>query len=409
MNSILVDLPRITKNRITYSYSVKGEWQEAFCIDEPFFIEYNCDVSNVPASIALVPLLTNLLPIAWVYDAEIKIPVCDEDFYQSISDFKKGYMTMYPMIDFKGKLTVDKLVKAKTDSVLQGAAAFFSGGVDAFDTLINHESEKPILITLWGSDIKLDDYEGWSKVRDHLNQTCREFNVRGITVKSSFRRFLNEGQLGEKVRISGDGWWHGFQHGIGLIGHAAPIMYVFKKKMLYIASTFVEGDKTTCASHPSIDNYVRFCGGTVIHDGYKFSRQDKVRNIVKYAKKNQKKLPLRVCWQSSGGSNCCNCEKCWRTILEIYSEGFDPRDFGFEYQYISSIGDMMRHNIILLKPRRKQYYELAQQAMRTNYSIRTVDSSLKWFYKVNINRLGDPPLWKRAIRKIIRCIKDEKR
>lgn len=40
---------------------------------------------------------------------------------------------------------------------------------------------------------------------------------------------------------------------------------------------------------------------------------------------------MRVCWESTGGSNCCNCEKCWRTILALYAEGENSREYGFDY------------------------------------------------------------------------------
>ena len=33
----------------------------------------------------------------------------------------------------------------------------------------------------------------------------------------------------------------------------------------------------------------------------------------------------------SGGTNCCKCEKCYRTILEIVSEGGEPNAFGFQW------------------------------------------------------------------------------
>ena len=39
-------------------------------------------------------------------------------------------------------------------------------------------------------------------------------------------------------------------------------------------------------------------------------------------------VPISI---KKGGSNCCNCEKCWRTISGIYVEGFNPHKFGFEY------------------------------------------------------------------------------
>ena len=147
-NRIIIDIPVISGSRISYHYTVEGEWVETFKQEEDFFIEYSCDISSVPEGVAIVPLLANLLPMAWVYDAEIIVPVCDDDFYQSIPEFKKGYIEMYPMMQFGGKLTVAELQK-NAPKTQNGVAAFFSGGVDAFNTLTQHADEKATLFTIW--------------------------------------------------------------------------------------------------------------------------------------------------------------------------------------------------------------------------------------------------------------------
>lgn len=108
-----------------------------------------------------------------------------------------------------------------------------------------------------------------------------------------------------------------------------------KEKTVYFASSFTAADKgkITCASDPTIDNFVKFAGSCVVHDGYEFSRQDKVHNIVEFSNKNGIKVPLRVCWKSTGGKNCCQCEKCWRTILELIAEGASAENYDLNYNY----------------------------------------------------------------------------
>lgn len=400
MNLIKIKLPSIEDNKITYQYTVEGLWQEVFTQERGFSIEYSCNISDLPAGIAIIPLLANLLPMAWVYDAEIVLPVCDEDFYNSIEAFKQGYRNMYPKMKFNGMLTVEHLQK-NIPTKQKGSAAFFSGGVDAFNTLTCHADEKPTLLTLWGADVKLTDAVGWRRVEAHLQQTAKDFDVDYVTIKSGFRGFLDEGLLSRKVVESGDGWWHGFQHGIGIISHAAPAMYVLGKKTVYFASSFTVADKgkVTCASDPTIDNYVKFCGCNVVHDGYECTRQMKVHNITQFSKKTGKKIPLRVCWESSGGSNCCNCEKCWRTILGVYAEGFDPSEFGFEYDSFDSLLKKIYKNRETLKWHRESRYAPMQKVLRDNYSKTTVEPALRWFYKIDINKLGEIPLYKKIWRK----------
>ena len=45
----------------------------------------------------------------------------------------------------------------------------------------------------------------------------------------------------------------------------------------------------------------------------------------------EKKIHLHVCWETSSGSNCSCCEKCFRTMLAILLEGGDPNEFGFRF------------------------------------------------------------------------------
>ncbi|HIX19325.1 MAG TPA: hypothetical protein H9862_01830 [Candidatus Akkermansia intestinigallinarum] len=155
-------------------------------------------------------------------------------------------------------------------------ASFFSGGVDAFTTLIRHHEEKPILLTLRGSDIKLSDEAGWQVVHQHTLETAEQFNLpEPVFITSNFRTFLREGELTNLVKASGDNYWHGYQCGIGLIGHAAPIGYARRLKTVYIASSNTANVKVICASGPTIDNKVQWTPTSIVHDAYEWDRQQK--------------------------------------------------------------------------------------------------------------------------------------
>lgn len=391
----------ITNNRIDYKYSVEGEVQEAFNNKEKFFVEYNYNISNMPESIAIIPLICNILPIIWLFDAEVYIKSCDEDFFNSIEEFKKGYIKMYPDLEFKGKIFAEKLVKNSiTES--NGAICFFSGGVDAFNTLLNHINENITMLTLWGADVTLQDNDGWNNVLKHLKKTANDFEISYIPVKSNFRTFYNMKKLNEKIYLTKKEWWHDFQHGIGIISFAAPISYITKKTTVYFASSFTAKDigQYTCASDPTIDNYLKFCDVKVIHDGYEFTRQDKVHNIVEFCRKNNKQIELRVCWESTGGKNCCHCEKCYRTMLALFAEGEDPQKYGFEYT---------RKNLKKIKycqDKRFSYkkYGEIQSTMRKNCHINDLPREIRWFYKTDIRKLGSNKIYKILI-KIKRKVK----
>lgn len=393
-NCIYVKKPRIENNRITYDYELTGEWEKIFEKDNKFSAEYDCDISMVPEGIAIIPLLGNILPISWVYDACIYIETCDKDFYESISEFKKGYQQMFPMMDFEGKLEVSQIQFNEKED--KNVGAFFSGGADAFNTLVCHAEEKPVLMTLWGADVKWDDEAGWNRVANHLKDTTREFNVESVIIKSNLRDFVKEYELNEFVAKSGDSWWHGFQHGLGIICHAAPVAYTKKMSIIYFASSFTIADKgkVTCASDPTIDNFIKFCGTNIFHDGYEYTRQMKIRNIVNYSNEQEKEIALRVCWQSSGGANCCNCEKCWRTILGIFAEGENPRKFGFNYTdfQLAKIAGKMKYGKDKIFSELR--YRPIQEAMRENCNREKLPFSIRWFYDVDITKIDKSNLIK---------------
>ena len=300
LNKIVIEEISVQNNTINYKYNVSGEWKKYFNLEYEFFIQYSIDISSIPQSIAVIPLLANLLPVAWVCNAEIVLPICDKAFYESIDAIKEGYSNMFPTIEFKGNIKT-KEIEENHPGNENGTVAFFSGGVDAFNTLVNHTEEHPTLLTLWGADVKHHDEQGWHKIVKHLKDTSEKFNVDYVTAKTSFRMFLNEKALDNLIAKSEDQWYHGFQCGIGIICHAAPICYVMHKDTIYFASSYTANDVYTSATDPTIDNHVHFGDTCVIHDGYDFSRQMKIHNLVEYTKKTGKNIPLRVCWSSEVG------------------------------------------------------------------------------------------------------------
>ena len=334
MNELIINEIQKNKNRIDICYDIKGDWKKYFNLNNNFFIEYERDVEEVPNSICIIPFIANILPIVWINDATVKIDELDKEFYECIDKVKEGYIKMFPKIEFLGNIRVKNIID-NSYVPSKEVAAFFSGGLDSFSTLIGHISEKPQLITIWGSDIELDDVEGWKNVTEDVKNVEKEFDVKHNFIKTNFRTFINEELLTDLVwERANDGWWHGFQHGVGIIGQVAPLAYIDKIGMLYIAASYTEENKApTCASDPSIDNYVKMANCNVHHDQYDLTRMDKVKVVINYSKKTNIFPQLRVCWQSKGGKNCCHCEKCYRTIYEVLSCGVDPNKYGFEFNY----------------------------------------------------------------------------
>jgi len=307
------------------------------------FIEYNNidkDLNEVPESILIIPILCNVLPLAWMFDSTIIINELDKTFYESISRIKNNYQNLYPKCNFKkgvGELLVKKIVdneinhKATNEKYL----SFFSLGVDSTSTVINNIDKNPVLVNIRGSDIPLDDENGWNYINKKIITFSEEFGLEKLFIKSDFRELLKTGKLSNKFKnILEDNWWHGLQHGMSIISHAIPYAYLYQINNILIASTYSKKEskifgatEIPCASCPSVDNEFKFAkNGKVFHDGIENSRQDKIRIITNFFDNNKKDF-LHVCWEKTDGKNCNLCEKCSRTIMGILAEKKRPKSF----------------------------------------------------------------------------------
>lgn len=404
MGQIRINSIQINNNRIEVKFTVSPELSVYFNSDERlFWVKYSEDIDNIPAEIAVIPFVVNVLPIVWVTNSELVLESIDKSFYDSISRFKEGYIKMYPNISFKGKITVNKI--KNTEYQHDKAAVFFSGGVDAFSTLISHIKENPYMLTVCGADIALDDSEGWTNVKSLVKETITELKLpTPCYIKTNFTRFVSQKDLNHLVRHSGDGWWHGFQHGIGLIGLAAPLAYLKHLSIIYIASSYTKDVPHTCASDPTIDEYVRFGQTRVHHDQYEHSRQQKIQTIVNFCHNSGKHINLRVCYLSMGGENCGKCEKCLRTIFGLLAEGADPHDYGFNSGIAYDIS---------LKARTQSAIKYSGQSLRCFWHeiqarfLQTKafedNPNINWIYKFDV--YSKHSLTARAINKAVRFIR----
>ena len=120
----------------------------------------------------------------------------------------------------------------------------------------------------------------------------------------------------------------------------------------------------------------------MIHDGYELDRQSKISFLVNEKKAGKPVPELHVCWESSGGGNCCRCEKCYRTILAIASEGGDPREFGFNWSPEDADNLKERFDkldILVSKTQLERYYIPMQKIIGKNSKVIRGLDRYSWF------------------------------
>lgn len=293
-------------------------------------VTYDISVDSVPESVLAVTFVANFLPFAWLMDIEIRVPELDADFYDCLPKLAEGYRQVFPGRKIGGRVTCERRV---VSSVAERGrcGVFYSGGLDAVTTLLDHLDERPDLLSVWGADIAYGNEDGWRMTNGKIAAGVQGLGLAQIVARCDFRVIEDEGRLHfMALEALGDGWWHGLKHAIALFGIMAPVAYARRHERLYVASSHCRAmGLAACASNPLTDNEVRFCGCRIVHDGYEYSRQDKAGRLLEGSRRIGLKIPLHVCWETQTGENCCKCEKCLRTITEILVEGGDPEEFGF--------------------------------------------------------------------------------
>lgn len=400
MNTLIVrGIRREQPNRLAYDYTVKGPWRKYFDKNCPMWVEYNQPVDQVPDSIAVLPLIGNVIVLASLMDADIYVDEIDKDFYECVEEFIAGYDDLMPEhVHFKHKDIVHakKIVETPlSETEREENLLFFSGGVDATFSLVSHLEEKPALVTIWGADIPWQNEAAWERSIRFNQKTAENHGLKLLTIHSNLRVSLNDANLEQfSMNLVHDWWWPAFHCNIAMMCLAAPIA-CGKRKKLYFAGSFSSQDREEwgnyiVASDPRIDNHVRFCGCRVIHDGYEACRHEKVKKICEYYGPKKEKPYIRVCYQSDTGKNCGKCEKCVRTMMSILLEDGDPREYGFQYDEskfntyfaagIEEIAKCSSYSFL-------SFYTGMRAAYRSKYTLEQVPEELRTFYESELETI----------------------
>ena len=399
MDSIRVTKVETGGNRIVCTVKTEGDVSRAFRKSSfKSVFESSIPLDGLPESVAVIPLMGTLLPLSWLFDASLEVGSLDADFAGSIPDIKKGYKDMYPDIPFKGDLKVGEVIENHTG--MEGKAlSLFSGGLDSHYTALSHSDEKPDLLILRGADISIlpKDDEGWEEILSQVDKLAGTIGADRLSAVTDFRRYVDYRFLNPwTTDVAGEGasYWVCFQHGLGLLAHAAPFAYLRGIDKIYIASSYTEEEegRVKCASDPSIDEKVHFCGASVAHDGYDAGRSDKLKAVCEWAEAHDTDLYLRVCHTrpemgrgSKTGKNCCRCEKCFRTILGLVALKEDPKRYGFDIGDPDEYYSFMHGHVANLTVRHfNTRYLPIIKLMRENYEDGEIPESLRWMYDFSL-------------------------
>jgi hypothetical protein len=219
------------------------------------------------------------------------------------------------------------------------ALGFFSGGVDSLHMLLRnralYERGDPSYIAdalvIHGFDIGKRAYrlehEHFALTLARLEEPAAAMDLRLLACSTNLRHLPTR-----------PGDWSTLHHGAALaaVAHAATR----GSAQAFIASTFDLAHLMPWGSHPLLDPHYASQRVSFVHEGGRFSRLAKVRDI---ARTPHGLASLRVCPANAPGRlNCGACEKCIRTRLELLAAGIDESPaFGANAMAASQLAGML--------------------------------------------------------------------
>jgi len=190
---------------------------------------------------------------------------------------------------------------------------FFSGGVDSFYTLLKNENSPPgetdkikYLLFVRGFDIYVKNEDIYEEALSHVKKVSSAYNKSLMPIETNVREI-------SRRLIDWD-----MYHGAAMASVALGVEILFKE--IHISASQSYKHLKPWGVHPLTDPLWSTESLVFVHDGCEASRVEK---ILWQLGKSQVALDnLRVCWENRQGMlNCCECEKCLRTMLNLHAAG----------------------------------------------------------------------------------------
>ncbi len=186
-------------------------------------------------------------------------------------------------------------------------AAFFSGGVDSWSTIVNHP-EITDLIFVRGADLLLGSplHEPLvEEVESRLRTVAGELGKRITVVETNLRQFSDPLARWETY------------FGSALVTVALFAQPLFERVL--IASEIDHEVQPAIATGRMVDQLWSTEELEIVDDGGQFNRMERIRIIADHPLVQGS---LRVCWQNPDSAyNCGRCRKCLQTMLTLETLG----------------------------------------------------------------------------------------
>lgn len=193
-------------------------------------------------------------------------------------------------------------------------ALCFSGGVDAFHTLLTGGHRVDRLVYVVGYDVKLRERARGQAVAALAQHVASEMGCGCCVIRTNLRRH-------PIVRWAP--WLHAFGGALAAVAH----LLSSHGDRLLLSSDGLGFEHPEVGSRASTDCLFGSAKVDIGHESPTVTRLEKIRAI---ASEHLVQRHLRVCWKNVGAlANCGRCEKCIRTMLALDAIGMLGRYQGF--------------------------------------------------------------------------------
>ena len=319
----------ITNDRIKYTLEVPRRLRRYF-ISPSFEVQYDAEIT-CDDSIGNIPIVSTIMPLAWLNGVNICVKSIDVDYYNGIEKIKEDYRILYPKGSFNSRLIADEQIDNSRNPLLNKYALLFSGGVDSTYSLAFNYDLTPELIMIFGADMALSNLEEIEKVKRWYSNFAYENDLDIHFITTNARENIDMWRITHDFHgVLGSHYWGRIAVGLFHAGHTAPLSMGRFDHLIVAASNFVRRDlddplQNPHGSIPVIDEKITWANVNIKHDGV-MHRQDKILPLVEFSRNHSVKL--KVCLERVS-ENCNACHKCLRSIFSLLVVGEDPNDYGF--------------------------------------------------------------------------------
>ena len=398
MNKIILQNITVDGSLVQYSFSVNEELKKYFTTDV-MFLRYEQSMADVPISILSIPFVNCMAGFSWLTGAMLFVDEIDETYYYALKQLKVAYSELH-RTNLQGTFVPSVIKKNEIDKS-SDCLLLFGGGVDCHSSYLRNRERVSGIINIYGWS-KGEEQRTAVDISDQkmAEEFAHRFDIESYHVTSNFASQFNLSEIDKVLTSStiGTTYWYGFLHPMAFLSISAPIAWMRGCSTLMIASSFTKDRADVhCGSFITTDSEFRFAtNGITIHDGFELNRQDKVAILVNYQRESRKPYAIQAC--SFNDHNCCTCEKCFRTVVELVAENADPKDFGFNIEgpIVEHWKTIVHRDVALWAATKEDYYYyyFARKRMRENYDNIQDREFVDWFLNFDFDKERKKGLWR---------------